>query len=144
MTCRNVADIAPDHLFLRQRLAFVLLRTMIVVMMDHSTAAVVSQLRGGYRGTLQITPQVFDAVPGSPGFLREVDFPVTPVLSLQIASPLSFIANVAQTWQAAGFDKINSSVFFRTPSRKHYMLSLISMMHSGWNIWLWMNLNWHW
>ena len=45
-------------------------------------------------------------MPGSPGFLREVDFPVTPVLSLLIASPLSFIANVAQTWQAAGFDKV--------------------------------------
>ncbi|AOF17112.1 hypothetical protein BED35_00260 (plasmid) [Yersinia enterocolitica] len=78
-----------------------MLRTMIVVMMDHSTAAVVSQLRGGYWRTLQITPQVFDAVPGTPGFLREVDFPVTPILGLQIESPLSFIANVAQTRQAA-------------------------------------------
>ncbi|SXT35077.1 Uncharacterised protein [Klebsiella pneumoniae] len=24
------------------------------------------------------------------------------------------------------------------------MVSLTSMMHSGWNILLWMNLSWHW
>lgn len=55
---------------------------------------------------LQITSQVFDATPGTPGFLREIDFPVTPVLGLQIASPLSFIANVAQNRQAAGVDPV--------------------------------------
>jgi hypothetical protein len=40
--------------------------------------------------------------------------------------------------------KINSSAVFRTPSRKRCMVSLISMMHSGWSFWLWMNLSWNW
>lgn len=101
-----MADITPDHIFLREFLLPVLLCTVVVIMMHHSPTAVVSQLRGGYRGTLQIAPQVFDAAPGPPGFLREVDFPVTPVLGLQIASPLSFIADVAQTRQAAGSDTV--------------------------------------
>ena len=35
-----------------------------------------------------------------------MDFPVTSVLGLQIASPLSFIADVAQTRQAAGSDTV--------------------------------------
>ena len=74
--------------------------------MDHRPAAVVSQLRGGYRRALQITAQVFDTVPGSPSFLREVHLPVAAVLGLQIASPLNFIANVAQTRQPAGSDTV--------------------------------------
>lgn len=74
--------------------------------MHHGPATVVAQLRGGYRGTLQVAAQVFDAAPGSPGLLRKVNFPVTPVLGLQIASPLSFIADVAQTRQAAGSDTV--------------------------------------
>ena len=36
MTRRDVADIAPYHLFLAQRLATVLLCAMVVVMMYHS------------------------------------------------------------------------------------------------------------
>lgn len=75
-------------------------------MMHHGPATIVAQLRGRPRGTFQVAAQVFDAAPSSQGLLREVDFPVTPVLGLQIASPLSFIADVALTRQAAGFDTV--------------------------------------
>ncbi len=45
MLHRDMADIAPEHLFLRQRLLPVLLRTVVVIVMHHGTAAVVPQLR---------------------------------------------------------------------------------------------------
>ncbi len=44
MPRRNMADIALQHLFLADFLAFILLRTVIVILMDHGTAAVVAQL----------------------------------------------------------------------------------------------------
>lgn len=97
-----MADIAPDHLFLAQRLPFVLLCAVIVVMMYHGSAAVVSQLRRRHRRTLQVAAQVFHAVPGSPGLLREVDLPVTAVLRIQITPPLLFVADMTQTRQSAG------------------------------------------
>ncbi|RAP67442.1 hypothetical protein ACZ87_03965 [Candidatus Erwinia dacicola] len=39
----NVADIAPDHLFLAQRLAFMLSRAVIEVVVDHRATAIVPQ-----------------------------------------------------------------------------------------------------
>lgn len=47
MPCRNVADIAPVHLFLSQRLTFMLPRAVIKVVVDHCAAAVVSQSTDG-------------------------------------------------------------------------------------------------
>jgi len=38
----------------------------------------------GHRRSLQITAQIFDALPGTAGFLREVDFQAVPVLRLYI------------------------------------------------------------
>lgn len=63
------------------------------------------QLRRRHRRSLQVPAQVFDAPPGTPGLLREVDFPAAPVLRLQIALPLLFIADVPQPWQAAGVNQ---------------------------------------
>ncbi len=45
----NVADIAPDHLFLAQRLAFMLPRAVIEVVVDHRATAIVPQAGGRYR-----------------------------------------------------------------------------------------------
>ena len=70
-----MADIASDHLFLRQRLLPVLLCTMVVIVMHHGPAAVVPELCRRHRGPFQVPAQIFDASPGSPGLLRKVDFP---------------------------------------------------------------------
>lgn len=43
MARRNVADIAPDHLFLAQRLVFMLPRAVIEIVVDHRASAIVSQ-----------------------------------------------------------------------------------------------------
>ena len=76
MSRRNVADIAPDHLFLAQRLAFMLPRSVIEVVVDHRAAAIVPQAGGRHRRPLQVAAEVLHAMPGSPGLLREVYLPV--------------------------------------------------------------------
>lgn len=45
-------------------------------------------------------------MPGSPGFLREVYFPVPAILRLQVTQPLALIADVAQSRQGAGTDPL--------------------------------------
>ena len=104
MSRRNVADIAPDHLFLAQRLAFMLPRSVIEVVVDHRAAAIVPQAGGRHRRPLQVAAEVLHAMPGSPGLLREVYLPVPAVLRLQITPPLALIADVAQTRRHAGHD----------------------------------------
>jgi len=99
---RDMTDIAPEHLFLRQRLLPVLLSAVIVIVVHHGTAAVVPQLRCRHWWSLQVPAGVFDASPGTPGLLREVDLPAAPVLRFQIATPLFFVADMAQPRQAAG------------------------------------------
>lgn len=107
-----MTDIAPDHLFLRQRqrqrqrLLSVLVRTVVVIVVHHGTAAVVPELRRRYRRALQVPAEVFDTPPGSPGFLREVDLPATSVLRLQIALPLLLIADMSQPRQVAGVNQV--------------------------------------
>ncbi len=95
MSRRNMADVTLQHIFLADFLAFVLLRAVIVILMNHGTAAVVAQLRSGYRRALQITAQVFHTAPGTASLFGEVDLPVALVLRLQVALPLLFIANVS-------------------------------------------------
>lgn len=106
MLRQHVADVAPEHLFLGQRLFPVLLRAVIVIVVHHGAAAVVSQLRRRYRWPLQIPPEIFDAPPGTPGLFREVDLPVAPVLRIQIAAPLFFIPEVTIAGQAGGVDLV--------------------------------------
>ena len=106
MPRRNVADIAPDHLFLTQRLAFMLSRAVIEVVVDHRAAGVMPQAGSRHRRALQITAEVFHAVPGSPGLLREVHLPVAAILCLQVTPPLALIADVAQPRQCAGPDPL--------------------------------------
>lgn len=101
MFLRDMTDIAPDHLLLRQRLLPVLLRPVVVIVVHHGTAAVVPQLRRRHRRSLQVPAQIFDAPPGTPGLLREVDLPAAPVLRFQIAAPLFFVADMPQPRQAA-------------------------------------------
>lgn len=101
-----MTNIAPDHLFLGQRLLPVLVRTVVVIVMHHGTAAVVPQLRRRHRWALQVPAQIFDALPGSAGFLREVDLPAAPVLRFQIAAPLFFVANMPQPRLAAGVNQV--------------------------------------
>lgn len=106
MLRRDVADIAPDHIFLRQRLLAVLLRTVVVIVVHHRAAAVVPELRRRHRRSLQVPAQIFDASPGTPGLLCEVDLPAASVLRLQIALPLFFIADMPQPRQAAGVNQV--------------------------------------
>lgn len=106
MLRRDMADIASDHLFLRQCLPPVLLRPVVVIVMHHGSAAVVSELRRRHRRSLQVPAQVFDASPGTLRLLREVDFPASSVLRLQIPLPLPVIADMAQPRQAAGINQI--------------------------------------
>ena len=80
----NVADIAPDHLFLAQHLAFMLPRAVIEVVVDHRDTAIVPQAGGRHRRPLQVAAEVFHAVPGSPGLLLKVYLPVPAILRLQI------------------------------------------------------------
>lgn len=106
MLCRHVADIASDHLFLGQRLLPVLVRTVVVIVVHHRAAAVVPELRRRHRWALQVPAEVFDAFPGAPGLLRKMDLPASPVLRFQIAAPLFFVANMAQTRLAAGVNQV--------------------------------------
>lgn len=100
-----MADVAPDHIFLGQRLLAVLLRPVVVIVVHHGAAVVVPKFCRRHRRSLQVPAQIFDAPPGSPGFLREVYLPAAPVLRLQIALPLLFIADVPQPRQAAGVNQ---------------------------------------
>lgn len=91
-----MTDIASDHLFLRQRLLPVLLRTVVVMVMHHCATVVVPEFRRRHR----VPAEVFDASPGAPGFLREVDLPAAPVLHLKVTLPLFFTADMPQPRQA--------------------------------------------
>lgn len=106
MARRNVADIAPDHIFLAQRLAFMLPRAVIEIVMNHRAATVVPQAESRHRRPFQVAAQIFDAVPGTPCLLREVYLPVPAVLCLQIAPPLAFVADVTQPRKHARHDEI--------------------------------------
>src|SRR5690606_434173 len=102
MLRRDMTDVAPDHLFLGQRLLAVLLRPVVIIVMHHGAAAVVPELRCRHRWSLQVPAKIFDAPPGTPGLLREVDLPAAPVLRLQITLPLLSVADMPQPGQAAG------------------------------------------
>ena len=106
MLLRDMTDIAPDHLFLGQRLLAVLLCAVVVIVVHHGPAAVVPEPRCRHRRSLQVPAQVFDAPPGTPGLLREVDLPATSVLRLEIALPLLLIADMTQARQAAGVNQV--------------------------------------
>lgn len=106
MLRRDMADIAPDHIFLGQRLLPVLLRTVVVIVVHHGTAAVVPELRCRYRRALQVPAEVFDASPGTAGLLRKMDPPASPVLRFQIAAPLFFVSDMPQARQAAGIYQV--------------------------------------
>lgn len=101
-----MADIASDHLLLRQRLLTVLLCPVVVIVVHHGTTAVMPELCRRYRRALQVPTQVFDASPGTAGLLRKMDLPASPVLRFQIAAPLFFVANMAQARQAAGIYQV--------------------------------------
>lgn len=103
---RDMTDIAPDHLFLRQRLLPVLLRPVVVIVMHHGTAAVVPELYRRHRRSFQVASEIFDAPPGATGLLREVDLPAAPVLRLQVALPLPVVADMPQPRQAAGIYQV--------------------------------------
>lgn len=101
---RDMADVTLQHLLLADLLAFVLLRSVIVILMDHGAATVMPELRGCHRWALQITAEVFHAAPGAAGLLREVHFPATPVLCMKVAVPPVLVTDMAQTRQGAGID----------------------------------------
>lgn len=101
-----MADVATDHLLLRQRLLAVLLCAVVVIVVHHGATAVVPEFCCRHRRSLQIPAQVFDASPGTAGFLREVHLPAVPVLRFQIAAPLFFVADMPQPRQVAGVNQV--------------------------------------
>ncbi len=82
MPRRNMADIALQHLFLADFLAFILLRAVIVILMDHGTAAIMPELGSRHWRVLQITAKVFHAAPGATGLFGEVYLPGAVVLRM--------------------------------------------------------------
>lgn len=104
MPRRNMADVTLQHLLLADFLAFVLLRTVIVILMDHGPAPVVAQLRSRHRRALQITTEVFHAAPGAAGLFGKVDFPGTAILRMQVAVPPVLVTDMAEARQPAGVD----------------------------------------
>lgn len=99
-----MADVTLQHLLLADFLAFVLLRAVVVILMDHGTAAVVVQLRSGHRRTLQVPAQVFHAAPGTAGLFGKMHFPGAAILRVQVAVPPSLVTDMAETRQGAGID----------------------------------------
>lgn len=104
MPGRNMADVTTQHLLLADFLAFVLLRTVVVILMHHGTAPVVAQLRSRHRRAFQVSAEVFHAAPGAAGLFGKVHLPVAPILRLQVAVPPVFVTNMAEARQAAGVD----------------------------------------
>ncbi len=94
-----MADIALQHLFLADFLAFILLRAVIVILMDHGTAAIMPELGSRHWRALQIAAQVFDAAPGAAGLFGKMHFPGTAVLRMQVAVPSVFVTDMAEAQQ---------------------------------------------
>lgn len=101
-----MADVTAQHLLLAQILALMLLRRVVVALVNHRTAMVMSGLRRRHRRAFQITAQVFYAAPGTAGLFGKVDFPVALILRLQVALPLFLIADMAEVRQLTGIDAI--------------------------------------
>lgn len=99
-----MADVPLQHLLLADFLAFVLLRTVVVILMHHGTAAVVAQLRSRYRRALQVPAQVFHAAPGAASLFGKMHFPGTAILGMQITVPPVFVTDMAEARQVAGVD----------------------------------------
>jgi len=99
-----MADIALQHLFLGQLLAFVLLRVVVVVLMNDRATAVMAQLRGCHRWSFQITAEVFHAAPGATGLFGKVHFPCSTILRMQVAVPPFLVTDMAEAWQGTGVD----------------------------------------
>ena len=103
---RDMTDISPDHIFLRQRLLPVLLRTVVIIVVHHRAAAVVPELCRRHRRPFQVPAQVFDATPRASGLFGEVDLPAASVLGLKVTLPLFFITDMPQPRQAAGVNQV--------------------------------------
>lgn len=99
-----MADVTLQHLLLANFLAFVLLRAVIVILMDHGTAAVVAQLRSGHRRALQVPAEVFHAAPGAARLFGKMHFPGAAILRMQITVPPIFITDMTEARQASRVD----------------------------------------
>nr|ULG15851.1 hypothetical protein 495p2_00100 [Serratia proteamaculans] len=104
MSRRDVADVTPQHIFLAQFLAFMLLRVVVVILVNYRTATVMAELRRRHRRAFQIAAEVFDAAPGAASFFGEVDLPVALILRLQVALPLFIITDMAKVGLLTGID----------------------------------------
>ena len=99
-----MADVTLQHLLLADFMAFVLLRAVIVILMDHGTAAVVAQLRSGHRRALQVPAEVFHAAPGTARLFGKMHFPGAAILRMQITVPPIFITDMTEARQASRVD----------------------------------------
>jgi len=104
MPGRDMADVTLQHLLLADLLAFVLLRSVNVILMDHGAAAIMPELGSRHWRALQITAEVFHAAPGATGLFGEVHFPGAAVLGMQVAVPPILVTDMAQARQGAGID----------------------------------------
>ncbi len=99
-----MADIALQHLFRADFLAFILLRAVVAILMDHGAAAIVPELGSRHRRALQITPQVFHAAPGATGLFCKVHFPCSTILRVEVVVPPIFVTDMAEAQQGTGGD----------------------------------------
>lgn len=99
-----MADIALQHLFLADFLAFILLRAVIVILMDHGTVAIMPEQGSRHWRALQITAKVFDAAPGAACLFGKVYLPGTAILRMQVTVPPIFVADMAEARQGSGID----------------------------------------
>lgn len=106
VSCRDMIDVEPQHFLLAQFLALVLLRGVVIVLVHHRAAAVMTELRRRHRRALRVASEIFHAAPGTAGLFGEVDLPVALILRLQVAFPLFLIADISQVGQLAGIDAI--------------------------------------
>jgi len=89
-----MADIAQQHLFLAQYLPSMLLRTVVIIVMNHSAAREMAQGGGCHWRAFEITANVVDVLSCMFGFFCKVDFPAALELDLKKLAPLTIVTNM--------------------------------------------------
>lgn len=89
-----MADIAQQHLFLTQHLPSMLLRTVVIIVMNHSAASLMAQGGGRHWRAFEITANVVDVLSCMFGFFRKVDFPAPLELDLKELAPSPVVPNM--------------------------------------------------
>ena len=71
-----------------------LLRTVVIIVMNHSAAGVMAQGGGRHWWAFEITTNVVDVLSCMFGFFRKVDFPAALELDLKELAPSPIVTNI--------------------------------------------------